>query len=173
MGDLGAFTRNEPVKLWAHFVDLSGSPIEPTNVKVVLQHDGTEIVNAAMTQLSVGSNSFYYDYTVPSNPTEGVVFAVYQGDIDGETKEGSDFFKIDLTKTHVLENRLGNQRILFFEATVADPIRNVAIGVLDREVIQTKYDDDADWSTPRSSHTLWMHYDLAGEINPLKVGEDA
>lgn len=173
MSFIGIFTRNETVRCWCNFVNLIGNPTEPTDPNIRIYQGNTELVNTTPTQLSAGSNIFYYDYSVSNAPTEGDLYVIWQGKIDGEIAEDHDYFKIDLTKTHVLENRLGNQRITFYEATVIDNVRNVAVGVLDHQIIETKYDDDVDWSTPRSSRTLWFHYDVLGEVNPIKIGEDA
>lgn len=173
MAFLGFYTRNETVRCYAVFVDLSGQPVEPANVVVSIFQSGVEIVaSAAMTQQSAGSNLFYYDYTIPASPTEGTLEAVYSGEIDGEVRQGSDHFAINLIKSHVLENRLGNQRITFYEATSIDPVRNTAIGVLDRQVIETRDNAASDWSSPTSSKTLWFWYETVGDINPVKVGED-
>lgn len=173
MGFLGFYTAGETVRAWAVFVDLTGAPAEPVNPRVSIYQGASAIVsNAALTQYSAGSNLHYYDYTIPASPTEGTLEVVYSGIIDGVTVEDSDHFTINQIKSHVLENRLGNQRISFYEAVAIDPNRNTAIGVLDRQVIETKADTAVDWSAPTSSKTLYFWYDSVGSTQPIKVGEN-
>lgn len=172
MAFLGFYTAGETVRAWAVFVDLTGAPVEPVDARVSIYQGASAIVsNAALTQQAPGSNLFYYDYTIPSTPTEGTLEVVYSGTIQGVLVHSSDHFAINKIKSHVLENRLGNQRIIFHEATVVDGTRNTAIGVLDRQVIETKADTATDWTSPTSSKTLYFWYDAVGDVNPVKVGE--
>lgn len=170
---LGFYTKGETVRCWANYVDGNSSPVVPANPRIWIYQGGTAIVNgAAVTQLAPGSNLFFYDYTVGAVPIEGTLEVIHRGEIDGVVSEGADHFAINLIKSHVLENRLGNQRILFFPATVQNVVRNVEIGVLDYQTIETKDDAAPDWSSPTSSKTLWFWYESLGEINPVKVGEN-
>lgn len=172
MGFLGFFTRNEAVRCWANFVTQGGVPVVPTTPTISIYQGGVAIVSgAAMTQHTPGSNLFYYDYTVPTSPTEGTLEVVYRGLIEGEVAEASDHFKIDLVKSRVLETRLGNTRLTFYPATTSNPTRKTQIGVLDYQVLEIKRDEDADWTSPVSTKTLYFWYFSIGDQNPYRVGE--
>lgn len=171
MGFLGFFTHSENVRCWANFVDLQGSAIIPTNPLVSIYDGSTALVsNAAMVQVG-STNLHYYDYTVSASPTERTLEVVYTGIIGGVTVQGTDHFAINKIKSHVLENRLGNTRITFYEATSIDPVRKTAIGVLDRQVLEIKDDAAIDWSIPVSVKTLYFWYENVGDTNMIKVGE--
>lgn len=172
MSFIGIFTRNETVRAWCNYTDLGGSPIVPTNPTIKLYQGNVEIVSATPTQFAVGSNLYYYDYTVADAPTEGDIFVVWSGEYEGVEGQSHDYFKIDLMKDHVLENRLGNMRLRFFPATSSNATRKTVPGVLDYQIIETKWDDDpADWSVIRTTKTLYFWYESDGDHNPILVGE--
>lgn len=171
MGYLGFFTHGENVRCWANFVNQDGVSVVPINPVVSIFDGNTAIVsNAAMIQVG-SSNLYYYDFTVTAGLSERTLEAIYSGQIDGLEVQGSDHFSVNKIKSHVLENRLANTRITFYEATSIDPIRKTAIGVLDRQVLEIKDDAATDWSSPVSVKTLYFWYENVGDTNMIKVGE--
>ena len=74
--------------------------------------------------------------------------------------------------TTVQQIREGNMRRRYYKAVAPDPIRHVAVGKLDRVVIDHKLDADPDWSAPELTQTLWAWYETLGDDTPRLVGED-
>lgn len=72
----------------------------------------------------------------------------------------------------IYENRDGNIQKTLILATTIDPVRNVAVGKVDREVIKVKADAALDWAAPVSTKTMWFWYNALGDDAPIKVGED-
>lgn len=170
----GEYNAGETVRIEEQFVNLDGSPAAATDVSLTITHqDGTILEPlAAMAVVAGTTNFFFYDFIIPSGTPEGTVDVRVSGKIDGLECTGHEQFVISHIKERVKELRLGNQRILFYPAIAVNVVRKTAIGVLDRETIETKLDSDPDWSSPTSSHTLYFWYADEGDINPIKVGEN-
>lgn len=71
----------------------------------------------------------------------------------------------------VKQNKEGNKKYEYVEATEQNATRKVEIGKLDRMIIKIKDDHDSDWGSPISINTMYMWYALLGDDNPIYIGE--
>jgi len=90
----------------------------------------------------------------------------------GLTSEEHDQLMATSIETTTKSLKECNTRRIIYKATVENPIRKVAIGMLDKITLEIKNDTDSDWSAPIDSKTLYYWYETIGDKNPIKVGED-
>lgn len=133
----------------------------------------TTKVNAQnMTQES-GSN-YGYEYNTTGETAEYDYFVVYSAVVDGLTVYAAETFRLitePATQADVRELRIGNIRMDFSIATVADSGRNVAIGMVDYMTVKTKADGDSDWTSATSSKVLYFYYDSSGRCTARKEND--
>lgn len=97
---------------------------------------------------------------------DGNVDTVLANTISIESKIDSIDSDITLVKSYALD---GNTSYEYYEATVQNDTRKVAVGVLDRIIIKVKNDSDPDWSSPISTKTVYLWYGELGDTEPIAV----
>ena len=73
----------------------------------------------------------------------------------------------------VLSLRNGNEQRTLYLADTQDDARKVAVGAIDREVIEVKADDAADWSAPVSTKTRYFWYRNLTDTEAFAVGRQS
>ena len=168
---LGTYSAGDSVRIWDEFVNQDGSPAAAADVRITIMQDDTTLVDAALMTVTAEEGVFYYDYTIPTDATEGVILCRTEGTVGGVRCAGQDTIQVSRIKELVKETRYGNQRMTFHPATVQNETRKVAVGVLDRIVVQTKDDAATDWDDPASEKTLFLWYGTLGDFDPIRIGE--
>lgn len=107
---------------------------------------------------------------VDSTVEAGTFYLRDGAEISEDLSTGTTIHSILSVET-IKQNKESNKKYEYVEATEENATRKVAVGVLDHMIIKIKDDHDSDWSSPISTDTLYMWYDVKGDSNPIMVGE--